>query len=79
MCHDDPFDVSGYRAARFGDRACSDHGNETGVLYRGGPELFPGLLTQLPTQPLLTAGATPLRSAGAGSPVNELAFGHCAH
>lgn len=47
----------------------------------GGPELLPGLLVHAPPQIGgfgLVELAKPLKPAGAGPPLNELRFAHCA-
>jgi hypothetical protein len=47
----------------------------------GGPELLPGLLVQAPPQRGgfgLAELAKPLKLDGAGPPLNELRFAHCA-
>ncbi len=44
----------------------------------GGPELFPGCVVQLPSQPPAEVLTKPLKAAGAGPPLSELSFAHCA-
>ena len=47
----------------------------------GGPELLPGLLVQVPPQIAglgLVERAKPLKALGAGPPLSEFSFAHCA-
>src|SRR3989442_1783973 len=47
----------------------------------GGPELFPGSVVHVPPQvggAVLVVSAKPLKAAGAGPPLSELTFAHCA-
>src|SRR2546422_6148765 len=52
-----------------------------GGTLAGGPELFPGSVIQLPPQvggAVLVWSANPLKARGAGPPLRELTFAHCA-